>query len=177
MQDNPREEIAYIAGLFDGEGSIMINRQDGENYMKATKRKTPGYSVSLSLGMIDQQLIEWLGSKLNVGNIVCEKSYHAKRPMYRWYVKNKTGCIHVLNMLMPFLRLKKQQAQLQIQFIQECLGLENKRMAGVPKELDAKREKYWLEMKRLNGIDISLATTKRVGITGRLKSVRVEAIV
>lgn len=177
MQDNPREEIAYIAGLFDGEGSIMIVRHAGENYMRITKRKTPGYSVSLSLGMIDRQLIEWLKNKLNVGNIHCEKIYHAKRPMYRWYVKNKKGCVHVLNMLMPFLRGKKQQAELQIQFINECLGLVNKRNAGVPEELNAKREKYWLKMKELNGIDISLATTKRVGNKGRKKGVRVEAIV
>jgi len=177
MQDNPREEIAYIAGLFDGEGSIMINRQAGENYMKATKRKTPGYSVSLSLGMIDQELIEWLKSKLNVGNVVCEKVYHAKRPMYRWYVKNKQGCLHVLNMLVPYLRGKRKQAELQKAFITECLGLDNNRNNGVPKELAEKREQYWLKMKELNGIDISLATTKRVGSTGRMKSVRVEAIV
>lgn len=178
MKDNQREEIAYFVGLFDGEGTICIQKMYSEKYMTQQKRVNPGYTVCIRLGMIDQEVVQQMKEFFNVGQINCEKIYHAKRPMYRWQVRAQNDVRMVIEKMKPLLRIKRKQADLAIKWLDECLwksGMSRKH--GWPQELVEKRESMRLEMQRLNGIDISPATTKRKGIMGRSKGVRVEAIV
>jgi hypothetical protein len=178
MKDNQREEIAYLAGLFDGEGTICIQKMYSEKYMTANSRVNPGYTVCIRIGMIDKEAIEHYLEFFKVGQIHCEKIYHAKRPVYRWQVRAQKDVRFVIETLMPYLRVKIRQVHLAIKWLDECLwksGMSRKH--GWPPELVLKREDMRLEMQQLNGIDISPATTKRTGIMGRTKGVRVEAIV
>ena len=178
MKDNQREETIYFAGLFDGEGTICIQKMYSEKYMKAQARVNPGYTVCIRLGMIDKSVVEEIQKFFGVGQLHCEKIYHAKRPVYRWQVRAQKDVRMVIEKLLPFLRVKRQQSELAIKWLNECLwksGMSRKH--GWPPEMVEKREFMRLEMQRLNGIDVSPATTKRKGIMGRAKGVRVEAIV
>ena len=69
------EEIAtcaYIAGLFDGEGSIYFAKRPE----KKKKHKGKGYRVSISqrismeITMTDESVIRWVHEVLNVGTVV-----------------------------------------------------------------------------------------------------------
>jgi hypothetical protein len=61
-------DIAYIAGLFDGEGSINIRRA----FEKKKKHKNkPGYSmrISMEITMTDRSVLIWLHEVLGVGTL------------------------------------------------------------------------------------------------------------
>ena len=87
------EEAAYIAGLFDGEGSIHIRR--GIEKKKKHKNK-PGYRLSNSLRlsmeitMTDRSVLIWVHEVLEVGTLT-PKKIKGKRvdgtpylKQYRW---------------------------------------------------------------------------------------------
>ena len=65
------EDIAYIAGLFDGEGSIHFKRGPE----KKKKHKGKGYRISNSLRlsmeitMTDRSVLLWLHEVLGVGTL------------------------------------------------------------------------------------------------------------
>lgn len=167
MQDNQREELAYLAGLFDGEGTICIQKDSRPCCKDNGKGWNPIYNVTARIGMINQDAIQLYKDVLGVGYVDCEKVYHAFRPMYRWAVRAKDDVKYVLETLLPFLRVKKAQAELGLRYYQEC---PSRRGLFLTPEILAKKEEFMLEMKKLNGVAISPATTKRMG---RAPSVRV----
>lgn len=167
MQDNQREEIIYLAGLFDGEGTICIQKDTRPIYKGNGKGWNPIYNVSVRIGMIDQNAIQMYQDIFKVGYVDCEKIYHSFRPMYRWAVRAKEDVKLVLKCLFPYLRVKKPQAILGLRFYDEAPAQRGRFLSP---ECLAKREQFFLEMKKLNGVAISPATTKRMG---RSPSVRV----
>lgn len=58
-----KEEKAYIAGVIDGEGSIML--------IKFHNNQFPSPCVSIASTTIE--LLEWIKSKAGVGNIIRKK--------------------------------------------------------------------------------------------------------
>lgn len=167
MQDNQREEIIYLAGLFDGEGTICIQRdvrKDKENgrYGGAT------YTVTVRIGMIQKEQIDKYKEIFKVGYVDEEKKYHQFRPMFRWSARKRSEVESFLLKIEPFLRVKKAQAQLALRYFNEIpIG---KGYINQGPEIWEKKEKYRIEMSSLNGVNISPATTKR---RGRSPSVRV----
>ena len=89
----PETDRAYIAGLFDGEGSIHFKR--GMEKKKKHKNK-PGYRLSnslrlsLEITMTDRSVLEWVHEVLGVGTLT-DKPRKGKRKdgtpylkQYRW---------------------------------------------------------------------------------------------
>ena len=64
-------DIAYIAGLFDGEGSINFTRRPE----KKKKHKGKGYyisnsqRISMEISMTDRSVLIWLHEVLGVGTL------------------------------------------------------------------------------------------------------------
>ena len=65
------EQAAYIAGLFDGEGSIYFAKRPE----KKKKHKGPGYRTSISqrismeITMTDESVVRWVHEVLGVGTV------------------------------------------------------------------------------------------------------------
>ena len=85
-------DLAYIAGLFDGEGSINITRRPE----RKKKHKGKGYRVSnsmrisMEISMTDQSVLIWLREVLGVGTLT-DKPRKGRRKdgtkylmQYRW---------------------------------------------------------------------------------------------
>ena len=66
------EHAAYIAGLFDGEGSIYYARRPE----KKKKHKGPGFRytnsmrISMEISMTDKSVIHWVHKILDVGTVI-----------------------------------------------------------------------------------------------------------
>ena len=66
-------EIGYIAGLFDGEGSLHIRRGLEK---KKKHRGKPGYRmsnsmrISMEIAMTDEYVIRWVHEILGVGTVI-----------------------------------------------------------------------------------------------------------
>ena len=65
-------DVAYIAGLFDGEGSIYYARRPE----KKKKHKGPGFRytnsmrISMEISMTDKSVIHWVHKILGVGTVI-----------------------------------------------------------------------------------------------------------
>ena len=65
------EQAAYIAGLFDGEGSIYFAKRPE----KKKKHKGPGFSysnsqrISMEITMTDKSVLKWVHEVLGVGTL------------------------------------------------------------------------------------------------------------
>lgn len=101
------EEWAYLAGLFDGEGCIS-----------ATQRSRSTFQVRLRVSQRSGLFLEVLVSEFDVGRIT---TYHRRdrgnRSVTLWNVVAKTEVRFLLQGMMPYLRLKKSQAELALELL------------------------------------------------------------
>ena len=69
---NP-EEAAYIAGLFDGEGTITYKKYP-ERKKKGNKVNTYNcWRISMEIAMTDESVLNWLHKSLGVGTLASKK--------------------------------------------------------------------------------------------------------
>ena len=111
-------DMAYIAGLFDGEGSIHFKR----GIEKKKKHKGKGYRLSNSLRlsmeitMTDQSVLIWVHETLGVGTLT-DKPRKGKRvdgtpylKQYRWRCTFRDA-YHVCLLLWPYAHTKLEKIQ------------------------------------------------------------------
>ena len=111
-------DIAYIAGLFDGEGSINIKR----GIEKKKKHKGEGYRlsnsmrISMEISMTDKSVLLWLHEVLGVGTLR-PKNVKGKRKDGSKYLKQyKWRCTfrdayYVCRLLWPYAHTKLPKIQ------------------------------------------------------------------
>lgn len=110
-----REDLAYAAGFFDGEGHICISF--------ATARKSRGhaydrYMMSVSMSQNDPAALQWLAAKFggNARQIKASRSYD-KKIYQRWdWSLTCRNAMEFLLLLRPFLKVKGEQADIAIEF-------------------------------------------------------------
>ena len=112
------EDIAYIAGLFDGEGSIHFKR----TIEKKKKHKGKGYRttnslrLSMEITMTDESVLRWLHEVLGVGTLnrkprKCKRKDGTKYLMqYRWRCTFRDA-YYVCKLLWPYAHTKLPKIQ------------------------------------------------------------------
>lgn len=171
------ERLAYIAGIVDGEGSIMIQRMASESFMKQRAERgcfDPHYAPGVRIGMLERVALDFIVETYGFGKVVEEKPYHHKRPMFRFMVRSKKDVKAFLEPLLPYLLVKREQALLTLKFMDEWSQGSGHYLTPEVRQL---RENAWLQMRKLNGVISTPATTKPRGRRGRDKSAPFEAIV
>lgn len=100
---------AYLAGLFDGEGCFRLERF-------ATERSPIGfqYRTIVEITMCDRDTITWVASVTGRERIE-KKTLPSGRIAYKLVWRNSLAAA-LLRDLLPFLRGKKEQAELCIHF-------------------------------------------------------------
>jgi len=99
--------LAYIAGLFDGEGNVMCKQ-----YPRAKPRTGKIYNtwyIRAEVAMTDESVIKWLREALGFG-WVGEKRYHNKpkyKKQWRWCCGYR-NCLQFAKMLAPYSKVKKE---------------------------------------------------------------------
>ena len=80
-----QNDIAYIAGLFDGEGSVSYYQRK-----KKQKNKKKAYNywvIRCEMSMTDQYVMEWFYKTLDVGTLTKRlptKSWVGRKMQWRW---------------------------------------------------------------------------------------------
>jgi|OM-RGC.v1.024621410 hypothetical protein len=98
-------EAAYIAGLFDGEGSIT--------YKKYFERKKKGNKVNryecwrivMEITMTDKFIIDWVHSVLGCGTVRKKPRKNGHKMQYRWRCCFRDA-FHVCCVLFPYAHVK-----------------------------------------------------------------------
>ena len=166
MYVNQREALAYIAGLIDGEGSLIIRRNLGT--MQMLNRKYPNYHPEIHMGMIHREPLDFVQSVTGLGKVYEEKPYHHKRPMFRFKITRKEQIRMFIDLIYEFLIVKKKNADVVREFFATCLN-----GPGIPisEELNSKRYALWIKNRTLNGVVEVPAETERKNKGGRSKGV------
>lgn len=100
-------DLAYIAGIVDGEGCIRIKRT--KPYRHLTGRQNAAYHAVVQIRMVDEDAIRFIAESLG-GWYYVEKPHSAKgRPLFCYSVSN-AAAERVLRTLRPYLRVKAEQA-------------------------------------------------------------------
>ena len=95
-------EIAYLAGIIDGEGSILLSKYHKSEY------PCPCISISST----DIELLEWVKDKIGSGRINKKKNYNINRHKTSYtYVIYYDVAIKVMGLIEPYLVIKKKKAR------------------------------------------------------------------
>ena len=112
-------DIAYIAGLFDGEGSIYFARRPE----KKKKHNGKGYRTSMSqrismeITMTDRSVLEWVHEVLGVGTLVKKPRKGLRKDGTKYLMQWKWRCTfrdayYVCMLLFPYAHTKLEKIQL-----------------------------------------------------------------
>lgn len=100
-------DLAYIAGLVDGEAYIGIKKSRANKHL--TGRVNPGYHERIQVRMVDESAIKFIAETLG-GWYYKEKASVAKgRPLYSYQASDKAAA-KILRLLLPYLKVKKRNA-------------------------------------------------------------------
>jgi len=144
-------DYIYMAGFFDGEGCIRIN--------KRKRPVSPEYTLFVTIGQKDGETIDWL--KTTFGGHV----HKVKRDgSYIWIVTNKNAH-EMLVKITPFLKYKKPQALAALK-----LAGNYRRTRIVTKQELERRESIYQEVIKLKKVFLpallAATTTKRTNPEG-----------
>ncbi len=138
-----KTDKAYVAGLFDGEGCIHINR-----WAKALKNGHQ-YGLLCQIKMCDGRLLTGLHTQFG-GNLKLDKR-SLLNPKHSdiliWRVECRKAAAF-LELLLPYLRLKRKQAELAIK-LQKAMPIHGRGRNPVTAEEIAHRELCYNGMKDL----------------------------
>ena len=88
-------DIAYIAGLFDGEGSIYYKKAPE----KKKKHKGPGYResqswrINMEVTMTDPMVINWLRETLKVGTVTKKPRKGRRKDGTKYLMQYRWRCV------------------------------------------------------------------------------------
>tara|TARA_A100001201_G_scaffold334_1_gene833 strand:+ start:996 stop:1415 length:420 start_codon:yes stop_codon:yes gene_type:complete len=113
-------DVAYIAGLFDGEGCVSYKQ-----YMRKrphNKKAYPTWQIRLEIAMTDKSILIWVNEMLGVGT-VGEKRYKTKytkgwKKQWRWRCSHRDA-FKVCCLLFPYAHVKLGEIQKIIQHYSE----------------------------------------------------------
>lgn len=128
-------DLAYLAGLIDGEGCLSISRVG--NY---------GYGASIIIKMTNEEVIKWV--HINFGGCLSKESRKApQETIYSWQLNTRAEILNLLRALQPYLKVKKVNAKVVAGF---CLRFPDARRLGVVKEDISEKYKYYKVAQALN---------------------------
>lgn len=150
-----RVDLAWMAGIFDGEGSIHITRLNPTQSYKSIKYTLHFYVGNTNLEML-KELKSFLGGSLTLD---ARKDLPNSKPFWHWNLGPKAGYL-VIKQLLPYFRIKKERAELAIKFYELCKSQKRKIIRGekgtaigtarLTNEAIKSRDDIYYQMKMLN---------------------------
>jgi len=135
-------ELAYIAGLFDGEGCIQL-------IAFTTKTGWRLDSIRATVKMCDQQAIALIVEVFG-GTVSMVRRTLPHRDQYAWHLYSRRETMEFLTAIRPFLRIKGPQVDVAEQFNTTFTGHNRKgRGSKVPVEVVERRLRLIDDCKRL----------------------------
>ena len=106
-------DAAYIAGLFDGEGSLQYKKgwEKKKKHIGKGYRKTHAWRINMEIAMTDESVIRWVHEVLGVGSVIrrnvkgTTKSGRKYKTQWRWRCTFRDA-YHVCKLLWPYTHVK-----------------------------------------------------------------------
>jgi len=169
MNKNNLKKYAYLAGLIDGDGCIVISK----SYSLSRKNpliKYDRYIMKIEVSSSDTRMINYLVGAFGGRFGMCSRKQGlSSEPNFFWAPFAKQNK-EILKKILPFIQLKREQVELAIRFCEIHKGCEwgfktvnnGKRYT---EEDNKKFGQFWLRMQELNQTkirDISIVQPQRL---------------
>ena len=112
------EQAAYIAGLFDGEGSIYYTRRPEKKKKHKGKgdRISNSLRLSMEITMTDQSVVRWVHEVLGCGTVVRKPRKGLRKDGTKFLMQYKWRCtfrdaLYVCILLFPYAHTKLEKIQ------------------------------------------------------------------
>ena len=135
-------DLAYMAGIIDGEGTIAAR-----NYW-APASINPSVVCRLRVFNTNRSLIDWIAERWP-GRIYHSKAIPNQKIVWTWETKGLRAR-HLALQVLPYLKIKRRQAEILIELIPLILRVGTSFQTGVPEENVEKRNKLVAEIRELN---------------------------
>ena len=113
MQTFTENELYYLAGLLEGEGSFCAATNNyGRRY------------ITIKVKMTDYDIIEWVANKWEC-NIYTEHFENHYKTAYTVQLRRKAECIELLNMIKPLMGRRRAERITEILDEFECMEVQN----------------------------------------------------
>ena len=87
-------EIAYLAGLFDGEGCIQIKKQWEAKKRAGKPKRYKVWRISMEISMTDKDIIEWVHKTVGVGTVLINVKNKSPSSKPHWKTQWRWRCSH-----------------------------------------------------------------------------------
>lgn len=152
---------AYMAGILDGEGSLTIG-----NYSCSKVTGDKHFQVNIAVSSTDSVLIDWIYDTFGgFRGIYSPKqmSRNGRKQVYRWQCSSDR-LLHICEITLPYLLIKKRQAEILIEMRKTYIGLQNvkgrQNNQRIPKEILDFRQSLFEELKLLHNRTYSYKNDK-----------------
>ena len=161
MQDNQRQAVlwAYLAGLIVGEGSFVIQKTSVEKIAKSSRCKSPKYLACFCIGMVDKAPLDLIRDTIGMGKVY-EERVPNRRSIWRIRFAGRRTLIPFIKQLLPYLMVKKQRAEVVLDFCEKWVTPYVKSKLVSDEELQ-RREQAYLIMRKLNAVGAAATTNPR----------------
>lgn len=109
-------DMVYIAGLFDGEGTIGLYKKKDNKI----KNRSYYYHTLVCLVNTNREVMEWMAKKLEINHhCVSRRKGKMKKTWskcYVWFLGGLKDIIYFLSIVIPYLRIKRKQAELLLEY-------------------------------------------------------------
>jgi len=131
---------AYVAGFLDGEGTIRINKS-------YTKARGVRYELQVCAVNTDPRPLIYLQKKYG-GGVYTRKLVPRYKNAYCWTL-GQHAALKVLEEVLPYLVIKKERAELALEFSKAQTSMRGMKKENKPVEIELRRL-YYEQMKQLN---------------------------
>lgn len=110
------EDLAYAAGIIDGEGYIGITVLEKD---KRRSGRSPAFQLVVNVGMADPEVVFWLREQF-AGNVhsYAPGKYGTKRGVHHWRLTGRRAAAFC-SLIRPYLKLKFGQADLALAYYRD----------------------------------------------------------
>ena len=77
-------DAAYLAGLFDGEGSTYFKKTRQKKHQRPGKPIHNVMVIRMEIAMTDKHVLEWVWETTGVGAFGSKKVQEGYKPQWRW---------------------------------------------------------------------------------------------
>lgn len=134
---------AYIAGLMDTDGSFMIHKRMNHNGMK-----NPNYVCKVSYGEIDSRPHSFIRQVFPFGSVNHKDTSTTNGGRFVWELVVKSEIVDFIERLLPYLKVKKPNAEIVLDFCRNIKPVKKGHRFGVPPEELASRENCYQELQK-----------------------------
>ena len=147
----PHCDLAYIAGLVDGEGTITIRNTCG------SWRAKQKWMASISVANTNSELMDWLNGKLGGPSARVETIPHKGNRVVSYQFKMLgLGFLPLYKKLLPYLIIKRERAKLAIQWMEMRLD-QPYHSLPTPAMMEMIRQIRCLNIKPSSKLNVSLS--------------------